>query len=191
MLGDRQSRLPRAARLTGLAAATALALGAAGAGAQQQFPANGLLFHGEAGGTGQDSLFSAQTSTGSLKTLSITIVEGARVPDVARTGGQKVGQLLLDSVPSALTLRLPAHPTGRSLPLLRRGTLRVTFLPHAKTALRLSGLPAHTARVELTLRGGRGRLLTARGCRDEQNFTATATRGGATSPVHTTAGVTC
>jgi hypothetical protein len=191
MIGDRRSRLPRAARLIALAA-TALALGAAGgAGAQQQFPANGLLFYGEAGGTGQDSRFSTQTSAGSLRTLSITIVEGAHVPDVARTGGRKVGQLLLDSVPSALTLRLPAHPTGRSLLLLHRGTLRVTFLPHARTVLRLSGLPVHTARVELTLRGGRGQLLTAHGCRDEQNFTATATRGGAASPVHTTAGVTC
>jgi hypothetical protein len=187
MLGDRQSRLPRAA----LAAAAVLALGATGAGAQQRFPANGLLFYGEAGGTGHDSLFTAQTATGSLKTLSITVVEGARVPAVARTGGRKVGELHLDSVPSTLTLRLPAHPTGRSLLLLHRDTLRVTFHPHAKTVLRLTGLPGRTRSVELTLRGGPGQLLTARGCRDEQNFTATAARTGAASPVHTTAGVTC
>jgi hypothetical protein len=172
-------------------AAALLALGTSGAVAQQTFPANGLLFEGEVASGGRESLFDAQTSVGSLKTLSLTVVEGVKVPNVKRTSGWKAGTLALDSVPTPLTLRLPSHPNERSVLLLRRGTLRVTFAPRSKTVLRLSGLPVRTHSIQIMLRGGRDQLLSSSSCKDEQNFTATATRTGGASPVHTTNGVTC
>jgi hypothetical protein len=181
----------RIAFVAAASAAALVVLGAPGAGAQQHFPANGLLFEAEVGTNGARSLFDVQTSVGSLTSLSLTIVEGVRVPSVKRAGGWQAGTLTLDSVSAPLTLRLPAHPDERSVPLLRRGALRVTFAPRSKTVLRLSGLPAGTHSVEIALRGGRGQLLSSSGCRDEQNFTATATRAGGASPVHTTNGVTC
>jgi hypothetical protein len=174
-----------------LAVVTGISLAASGAGAQQQFPPNGLLFNGEAGRQGKRSLFTIQTSQGRLRTLSISIVEGAHVPAVPRTGPRRVGQLRLDSVSSTLPLTLPSHHSRASVTLLRRGSLRVTFAPHSRKILRLSGLPAVTTSAEITLDGGKGQLLTSRGCHAEQTFTADATRSGSKSPVHTVAGVTC
>jgi hypothetical protein len=163
-----------------------------GAGAQQQAPPNGLYFVGEAGPLGKRSLFEIMTSRGSLRTVSISIVEGARVPALSATDARPVGLLNLDTVRSALVLTLPRRHSGRSIMLLQRGNLRVRFAPRSKDGvLRLSGLPAKTTRIDISLNGGTEQLLTSQGCYVEQNFEARATRVGAASPVHTVAGVTC
>lgn len=180
-----------AARRRGAAALLALAAAgnaATSAIAQQTTDANGIAFSAEAGPQGRQSLFSVQSARGAMSTVALRIVEGAKVPAVKRTAGAQAGTLSLDSVSAPLKLTIPQDGPGTET-LLHRGTLKVVFSPKARNVLTISGLPARTTRLELTLRGGKGQLLSSANCKDEQNFQATITRARKT--VHAVAGVTC
>jgi hypothetical protein len=160
--------------------------------AAQQVPAGGLVFAAEAGARGQRSLFTVESARGAMTGASIRIVEGARVPSVARPAGRHVGTLTLGGLPRPLTLKVPArHGPSGTLTLLRRGTLRVTFAPKARNVLSIAGLPAKTTRLQVVLDGGPGQLLTSQDCVDEQNFAVTVTRARGKPALRGVAGVTC
>jgi hypothetical protein len=171
-----------------LALGAASAVTATGALAQQQTDANGIAFSAEAGPTGKQSLFSLMSSKGAINGVTLRIVEGAKVTAVSRAAGTQVGTLRLDSVSSLLRLTIPSG-TSSSRTLRHRGALKVVFSPKGRNVLTITGLPARTTSLQLTLRGGRGQLLSSASCRDEQNFQATVTR--ARKSVHARAGVTC
>jgi hypothetical protein len=158
--------------------------------AQQTPNADGLAFFAEAGTGGRPSLVSL-LSAHAMRRVDVRVVEGARVPAVARRAGQKAGTLTLDSVDEPIALTIGARTRAGTITLARRGALRVTFAPRAKTVLSVTGLPARTRRLELTLSGGKGRLLTAQGCEGEQNFAVTVERADGGRPLRAAAGVTC
>ena len=93
------------------------------------------------------------------------------------------------------TLRIPRHPGSGAVTLLRRGTLRVTFVPSPKAAnalvLRVSGLAARTTKVEIELHGKGGPLIVSKICPSKPTFLARATRSGASSPASTKSGTQC
>jgi hypothetical protein len=166
------------------------------AGGQQVFPANGLNIFAEAGmGAKGRTLLTVETSRGQLRSVSFAIVRDADAGILRGAAGRSAGELELNSA-GPYRLLIPRRPGNGTVTLLQRGALRVVFSPtpsRRKNAvvLRVSGLPARTTHVDITLHGRGGPLITSKVCPSKPTLVGRAVRSGASSPATTRSGTQC